>query len=136
MRAIDAKQALDAWIELRGKEQIKGCIHHTDGGGQYFSDLYLKGLNTHFILISVAQNCLQNGFAEQRNGLFKHHLIPVMRVQKLQAFQAELKSIVYFYNYERKQLGLGWRTPVEYELYTQGLLPARRPLKTLYDFSS
>lgn len=136
MRAIDAKQALDGWIELRGKDQIKGCIHHTDGGGQYFSDLYLNCLKAHLIPISVAGNCLQNGFAEQRNGLFKHHLIPTVWAQNLQAFQAELKNIVYFYNYQRKQLGLGWRTPVEYEHYLEGLDTADRPLKKLYDFSA
>jgi len=134
MRAEDAKKALDAWITLRGKDNIKGCIHHSDGGSQYFSDLYQKQLNDHFILISVAQNCLENGFAEQRNGLFKHHLIPTMSIRYLKGFQAGLKGIDYFYNYQRKQQGLGWRTPVEYEHYIERLDQADRPVKILHDF--
>jgi transposase InsO family protein len=134
MRAEDAKQALDQWIRLRGKDQLKGCIHHTDGGSQYFSELYLRQLNDHQIQISVAQNCLQNGFAEQRNGLIKHHLIPCRRMQELEAFQRQLLEIDYFYNYERKQQGLGWRTPVDFETYIEGLEPDKRPVKTLHDF--
>lgn len=134
MRAEDAKQALDHWIRLRGEDQLKNCIHHTDGGSQYFSQLYLLQLDDHDIQISVAQNCLQNGFAEQRNGLIKHHLIPCRQMQELEAFQSQLLEIDYFYNYERKQQGLGWRTPVEFETYTEGLEPDKRPVKTLHDF--
>ena len=134
MRAEDAKQALDHWIRHRGKGQLKHCIHHTDGGSQYFSERYLRQLNAQDIQISVAQNCLQNGFAEQRNGLIKHHLIPCRQMQELQAFQQQLLEMDYFYNYQRKQQGLGWRTPVEYEQYIADLEPDKRPVKTLHDF--
>ncbi len=135
MRAKEAKRALDAWIELRGLKQVKGCIHHTDGGSQYFSNLYLKQLNDRKMQISVAQDCLQNGYAEQRNGLLKHHLIPTMRLEQgADLFQAELQKIDYFYNYQRKQQGLGWRTPVEYEAYTESLALQDRPVKILHDF--
>lgn len=134
MRAEDAKQASDAWVQLRGKEQLVGCIHHTDGGSQYFSELYLTQLNDLAIRISVAQNCLQNGFAEQRNGLIKHHLIPTTGIQGLDSFQAQMQEIDYFYNYERKQQALGWRSPVEFENYIQSLAPEQRPIKTLHDF--
>lgn len=134
MRAEDAKQAFEAWARLRGKEQLVDCIHHTDGGSQYFSELYLAQLNGHAIRISVAQDCLQNGFAEQRNGLIKHHLIPTRQTQGLESFQAQLLEIDYFYNHQRKQQGLGWRTPVEFEAYIQGLQPGKRPVKTLHDF--
>lgn len=134
MRAEDAKKALDAWVELRGEDKVKGCIHHSDGGSQYFSELYLEQLNNYCILISVAQNCLQNGFAEQRNGLFKHHLVPTAQALQLEYFRAELQRIFYFYNYERKQLGLGWRAPVEYEQYIESLEPQDRPAKRLHNF--
>ena len=36
MRAKDALEAYFQWKLLRKVQQIKGCIHHTDGGSQYF----------------------------------------------------------------------------------------------------
>lgn len=136
MRAEDAQQAFGAWVRLRGKAQLRGCIHHTDGGSQYFSERYLSQLHDLAIRISVAQNCLQNGFAEQRNGLIKHHLIPNTQLPGLEAFQAQIQQIDYFYNHVRKQQALGWRSPVAFEAYIQSLVPAQRPVKTLYDFGS
>jgi transposase InsO family protein len=134
MRALEAKLALDAWISLRGRENLEGCIHHTDGGSQYFSEVYLGQLKAHHIEISVARNCLQNGFAEQRNGLLKHHLIPTRSSYNLEQFQSQLSNIDYFYNNLRKQQGLGWRSPVEFEAYIQSLKPNQRPVKILHDF--
>lgn len=135
MRAEDAKKAFDQWIQLRGREQVQHCIQHTDGGSQYFSELYLTQLKEYGIRISVAKNCIQNGFAEQRNGLIKHHLIPTRHIQGLKSFQAQIQQIDYFYNHERKQQALGWRTPVQFEQYIESLAPEKRPVKTLYDFS-
>ena len=134
-RAKEARQALDMWIELRGVTHLHFCIHHTDGGSQYFAKLYLNWMLANHIRPSVAQNCLQNGHAEQKNSLLKHHLIPTAEFQDLNQFQMEIKRIITFYNEVRKQKALGWRSPLEYETYIESLQPEQRPIKTLYDFS-
>lgn len=132
MRAQDAKRAFDQWVNLRGRTSLKGCIHHTDGGSQYFSDLYLEAMEQGCIRVSVARSCLDNGFAEQRNGLLKHHLVPVMKPGlNGRALQKELSRIMRVYNYERKQEKLGWKSPVEYERYWADR--SDRPLLRLYD---
>lgn len=136
MRAEDAYEALEEWIDLRKETGLKTCIHHTDGGGQYFSKLYLEKLAAHKIAISVALDCLQNGYAEQRNGLIKHHLMPTKGVGNLPEFKVRMKEIIYFYNNERKQEGLGWRTPVEYEAYINTLSTESRPKMKLFDFET
>ena len=133
-RAKDAKIALEAWFDLRGRLAVKGCVHHTDGGSQYYSRLYLKGLADHEARPSVAQNCLQNGYAEQKNSLLKNHLIPTADTQNLKQLQMELLRIVAFYNNERKQQALGWRAPVAYEVHIESLAVDQRPVKTLHDF--
>lgn len=117
MRSIDAEAALHDWIKMRGTDAIQDCIHHTDGGKQYFSSKYLEQLSKHKIKISVAGDCLENGYAEQRNFFIKEHLIPCKRIQNLQELKQALIEIKYFYNDERKQSGLGWRTPMEFEAY-------------------
>lgn len=136
MRAEDACEALEEWIDLRKESGLKECIHHTDGGGQYFSKLYLEKLAKQEIAVSVALDCLQNGYAEQRNGLIKHHLMPTKGVSNLSEFKERMQEIIYFYNNERKQEGLGWRTPVEYEAYTNTLPNESRPKMRLFDFET
>lgn len=136
MRTEDAYQALDEWITLRGSLELTKCIHHTDGGGQYFSHTYLSTLSVHGVKVSVAGNCLENGYAEQRNGLIKHHLMPTKAVCDLTEFKHAMQEIIYFYNHERKQEGLGWRTPVEFEKYVSTLSEEERPAMKLYDFET
>jgi len=117
MRAIEAIAAFEMWIELRAKENVKGCIHHTDGGRQYFSNVYMQAMDAANLKVSVARNCLQNGYAEQRNGLIKHHLLPTVKSSIGSGLTREINRIMNFYNQERKQKALGWRSPAEYEAY-------------------
>lgn len=113
--AQDAYVAFAAWFRLRRRKTIKGCVHHTDGGSQYFSTLYLDAMVKAKLKISVAANCLDNGFSEQRNSLLKHHLIPTIQHTHPQFLSAEVEKVIRIYNYERKQERLGWLSPVEYE---------------------
>jgi transposase InsO family protein len=134
MRAKEAKEALDQWFKLRGKSSLDECIHHTDGGTQYFSTIYLESMKGINLQISVAKNCLDNGYAEQRNGFVKHHLIPTLKlVQTDRLLYKEFDKMIYFYNYERKQEDLGWFSPVEYEKNWQD--KGSRPMLKIYDRS-
>lgn len=121
MRAVDAKAALDAWVSLRGRAALKGCIHHTDGGGQYFSKLYLGLLGGLGVKISVARNCLDNGYAEQRNGLFKNHLLPTAAPGGPQGLAKAVAASIRFHNQERRQEALGWMSPAGFEAHVAGL---------------
>lgn len=132
MRAEDALIALMMWKQLRGPRSIRGCIHHTDGGSQYFSDLYLGVMGDLKLKISVARNCLDNGFAEQRNGLLKHHLLPLLPGDLVgSSLIQEVSTIIHNYNHGRKQEKLGWKSPVEYEIYWKGR--PDRPIMEMYD---
>jgi len=106
MRSIEAIKPLEQGEELRG-EEIRGCIHHTDGGSQYFPDLYMKKTESLKMIISVANNCLQNGYAEQRNGMIKEHFLPLIRGRNEKEFNKGLQEIKMEYNYNRKQEKLG-----------------------------
>lgn len=130
MRSIEAQSALDKWSVLRGEKTLKGRIHHTDGGSQYFSRDYMAVLNERGIQISVGQNCLENGYAEQRNGLIKHYLIPTINTTSATYLTKEIDRIIDFYNHERKQESLGWRSPVEFEQYIRTLV--EKPKRIIY----
>lgn len=132
MRATEAYEALRQWWRLRGEDALVECCHHTDGGSQYFSNLYLRQMEKMKLCISVVRNCLENGYAEQRNGLIKHHLLPTLKGFSTSNLQKEFEKLIYFYNHERKQEGLDWRSPVAHEAYIKTL--ADRPKKKLYTF--
>lgn len=132
MRAEDAKAAQDKWFRLRGKKNLAGCIHHTDGGRQYFSALYLNGLKEVRARVSCAKNCLMNGYAEQRNGLIKHHLLPTVNARDERGLKKEMERIMNTYNYKRKQESLGWLSPVEFEKAVAGL--PEKPYLHLYEY--
>lgn len=134
MCAEDAKKALDMLVRQRNKKNIKGCIHHTDGGSQYFSGLYLTELQELELQVSRAENCLMNGYAEQRNGLLKHHLIPTIKKSCESNLNRGMKRIMYVYNYERKQEALGWLSPVEFEEKISGMV--NKPKLLLHKFDT
>jgi len=115
MRKTEAILAMEVCIKLRGVDALRGCIHHTDGGKQYFSKDYLSLLSENGLQVSVARDCLENGYAEQRNGLFKNHLLPTIKLKQSARLDKAVAKLIKSYNYERKQAALGWRTPVEYE---------------------
>lgn len=119
-------------LQLRGVRNLTGCIHHTDGGSQYFSKHYLHAIKSHNICISVAGNCLENGYAEQQNYMLKHHFLPTLKDCEVQDLSKEIDRIKHEYNYERKQEKLGWMIPVEIE--QRWCIKADRPTIKLYDF--
>lgn len=115
MRAENAVEAFDMFVECRGESIIIGIIHHTDGGGQYFSGLYLEKVFEKGVRMSRAKTCLENGYAEQFNGYLKHHLMPLIKSKSLQGIRKELTRLIYQYNHIRGQEVLDWLSPVEFE---------------------
>ena len=131
MRTLEAQIAFDKFVDLRKGKDLVNCIHHTDGGKQYFSRTYLAKASNLEIQISVAGSCLENGYAEQRNGFFKHHLLPTMNLSRENKIQKELSLVIYKYNHQRKQESLGWETPVRLEQRLQD--PEFNPSIKLHD---
>jgi len=114
MRKQEAMIALQMFIDQRGEVNSKRCVHHTDGGGQYFASVYLA-MYPSWLETSVAKSCLENGLAEQKNGYIKNHLVPIIKLKELKYVKQEMKRLIANYNTERKQEVLGWRTPLEVE---------------------
>lgn len=119
MRKQEALKAFKMWIKLRREKKLLGCIHHTDGGSQYFSKQYVSEMDDKKLQISVAKSCLENGYAEQKNGIIKNHLIPTINASSKMGIEKELRKSINYYNAERKQENLGWRSPNQFELDIQ-----------------
>lgn len=114
MKAGRALEALLMVVECRGKENIVMMIHHTDGGGQYYSRLFMAKARELGLRMSKAENCLENGYAEQFNSYLKYHLMPLVKSRSSSGIRRELKIIIDSYN-NRAQEKLGWLSPIEFE---------------------
>jgi transposase InsO family protein len=131
MMAINAIITLNQAIKLRGKD-IYNCVHHSDAGSQYKSIKYKKSLKKNNIRMSIAENCLQNGMAEQLNGILKNDYI-LNEIKNLRDLNNQLKEIKRLINEERPVKELNYKTPVEFEKWLQ--ITNNPPKMILYDFT-
>lgn len=131
MMATNAIITLKQAIKLRGKS-ISNCIHHSDAGSQYKSKAYKNTLNKNQIKMSIAQNCLQNGMAEQLNGILKNDYI-VKNIKNLNDLNKQLIEIKRLINEEKPVKELQYKTPIEFEQWIENNPNA--PKIELYDFT-
>lgn len=116
MKAQRAVETLEMAAACRGVLEIINAINHTDGGGQYYSKLFLERASIYGLRMSRARNCLENGYAEQFNSYFKYHIMPLVKSNSVKGIKRELEVLFHHYNFERKQENLGWLSPVEFEI--------------------
>lgn len=129
--AINAIKTLKQAIKLRGKS-IHNCIHHSDAGSQYKSNAYKNILLKNEMKISIAENCLQNGMAEQLNGVLKNDYI-VKNIKSVKDLNKQLIEIKRLINEERPVKELNYKTPVVFEKWIQN--PNNKKEIKLYDFT-
>lgn len=135
MYAQCALEAFKQMKEVRSKEQMRGMIHHTDAGSQYLSTIYKTELERNKIQISVAKNCLENGSAEQLNGVIKNDYLDSYEVRNENELNKALQEIRRLINEEKPVSLLGYKTPIEFEKYTAQLSKENRPKVKLFDFT-
>ncbi len=129
--SLNAIKTLGQVVKLRGSN-INECIHHSDAGSQYKSTAYKNKLRKHQLVMSIADNCLQNGMAEQLNGVLKNSYL-FKDIKNVNHLNKKLKEVKRLLNYERPIEALGYRTPVEFEKWIENI--ASKPKVKLYDFT-
>ena len=125
-------KALNQAYKLRGKS-INYCIHHTDAGSQYKSTLYKKYMKKHMLKPSYADNCLENGMAEQLNGMVKNDYLP-SEIKNVNELKKLLKNIKKKLNEEIPIKELGYKTPIQFECEIEKIPLNQRKKIKLYDF--
>ena len=135
-RSIHAVKALEMTIKLRGKASMECTIHHSDHGSEYRSDQYVNLLKDHKMQISMTSNCLENGYAERRNGTIKNDFLfySEFSIKNLCQLRKALDLAIYRYNHEVVQAQLGYRTPAMYEAWIASMAPDARPRKKLFNY--
>ena len=120
-RNIDTQLALSALnkaIQLRGKENVIGCIHHSDQGVQYAAMAYVEKLREHDMLASMSRkgNCYDNAFAETFFKTLKYEEVLMNEYQTFDdAYQNIKRFIEEVYNKKRLHSSIGYVPPEEFE---------------------
>jgi len=90
-----------------------GIIHHSDRGGQYCSNEYVRILKNRKCLISMTEvnHCYENAIAERVNGILKDEFYLDQSFAGLKEAKRATKNAINIYNNKRLHLSLEYKTP-------------------------
>jgi len=111
--------ALYRLIQNRGKENLKGSIIHSDGGGQYYCNEF-KTLTRQLEMINsmTEEDVFENSHAERLNGIIKNNYLYSYGPTNLASLIKLLEKAIYMYNTGKPHRALGKKTPISYLLNT------------------
>ena len=107
--------ALKMTISARGKQRFENLILHSDGGGQYYADKFLKLTGDTCITNSMCKYPWENAYAERINGTIKNNYLIHRHIKDFKQLNKEVDRAVKLYNSDKPHKSLKRLTPDEFE---------------------
>jgi len=119
-RQVDATLTLTALkraVKNRGKEMVKGCIHHSDHGVQYLCGVYIQAIQELGMLPSMGEigNSYDNAHAESLNKTIKNEEVWINEYETFEEAYEAIAKFVKIYNARRLHSSIGYVPPDEFE---------------------
>lgn len=107
--------ALQMAVKTRKGKIQPGIIFHSDGGGQYYADMFLKFTSYYMFRNSMCKHAYENGKAERVNGVIKNNYLKHRNINNLSDLVKEVDRAVNLYNEDKPHSSLHRMTPIEFE---------------------
>lgn len=107
--------ALTMAIKTRRKDNLKGLIFHSDGGGQYYDKAFLNLTEKYGIKNSMCKYAWENPFAERINGVIKNNYLKHWGIKTFIDLEQGVDRAVNLYNNDKPHKSLKRLTPIEFE---------------------
>lgn len=136
MRAENNCDALKMAFKIRKNSNWEQLIHHSDRGGQYISDMYIKLLTDRKIKISMCNEVLENAHIERVNGTIKNEYLRLWKISNEEELKSQLKRTIDTYNYKRPHSKIGKLTPNQFEQEIEKIELSKRTKMNIWTYDS
>jgi transposase InsO family protein len=107
--------ALKKAIKVRGNKLPEGIIFHSDGGGQYYDQEFIRLTERYKFKNSMCEYAYENGKSERLNGVIKNNYLKHWPIEDLGQLIEAVDRAVDLYNSDKPHSSLQRSTPIAFE---------------------